>query len=244
MLQDGARNGLEIVVRSKRFASHAGDTLDVLGEISLNLAPGSITAILGPSGCGKTTFLRILAGLDTAFEGQVIVPKTAIGMVFQEPRLLPWRSIIDNIQIAAPLASKSLIDNLCARMGIEAHVDMYPGQLSLGLARRASIARALAATPELILLDEPFASLDRERTESLRKDIVDTLTNAGITAVIVSHDPYDAICMADRILVLGQSPAIIVEDISIETPRELITSESIKKILYRLQGKPGQEPME
>ena len=145
----------------KFYRGASGGELHVLGELALTLEAGEVAALVGPSGCGKTTLLRIVAGLERDYEGTVSLPAHGtLGMVFQEPRLLPWRTVEQNVRLAAPKAADATLDALFATLGLTAHRAHYPGELSLGLARRVALARAFAVEPDLLLLDEPFVSLD------------------------------------------------------------------------------------
>src|SRR5215831_10587825 len=157
----GVRNRLDVAIKRKSFVAASGGNHRVLGELSFSLGAGEVAALVGPSGCGKTTLLRINAGLDRDYDGSVALPAHGtLGMVFQEPRLLPWRTVEQNVRLAAPAATDASLDALFATLGLAAHRDHYPGELSLGLARRVALARAFAVEPDLLLLDEPFVSLD------------------------------------------------------------------------------------
>src|SRR5262245_42947921 len=134
----GAHNRLDVSIKQKSFRAASGGQLKVLGELGFSLAGGEVAALVGPSGCGKTTLLRIVAGLDRDFDGSVALPAHGtLGMVFQEPRLLPWRTVEQNVRLAAPQATDAGLDALFQTLGLAAHRDHYPGELSLGLARRA-----------------------------------------------------------------------------------------------------------
>jgi NitT/TauT family transport system ATP-binding protein len=147
---------LEVSVKHKAFSAATGGTLRVIDGLTFSLGKGEVGALVGPSGCGKTTLLRIIAGLDPDYEGSVGLPDHGrLGMVFQEPRLLPWRTLEQNVRLAAPDATDSDLDALFATLGLSAHRHHYPGELSLGLARRVALARAFAVHPDLLLLDEP-----------------------------------------------------------------------------------------
>src|SRR5215831_3819059 len=151
---------LEVSIRHKSYHGASGGELNVINGLTLALAYGEVGALVGPSGCGKTTLLRIIAGLDPDFEGSVQLPEPGkLGMVFQEPRLLPWRTVEQNVRLAAPEVTAAGLDTLFQTLGLKAHRNHYPGELSLGLARRVALARAFAVEPDLLLLDEPFVSL-------------------------------------------------------------------------------------
>jgi ABC-type nitrate/sulfonate/bicarbonate transport system ATPase subunit len=175
-----------------------------LGELAFGLKSGEVVALVGPSGCGKTTLLRIILGLDHDFQGRVALPAAGrLGMVFQEPRLLAWRTVEQNVRLAAPRMSDDELAALFEMLELTAHRNHYPGELSLGLARRVALARAFAVDPDLLLLDEPFVSLDAELA----------------LALLVTHNLDEAIGLADRLLFLSPSPARILAEIPVVSPR-------------------------
>ena len=191
--------------------------------MAFSLPAGAFGALIGPSGSGKTTTLRIIAGLDPAFEGAVSRPgQGRLGIVFQEPRLLPWRTVEDNVRIAMQAAGVEPGEEepLYAMLGLAQHRDRYPGELSLGLARRASIARAFAVRPDLLLLDEPFVSLDSETATRLRGELATLHARTHPTTLLVTHDLDEALLLADVVFVLGGEPGRIVATMPIPTPRE------------------------
>ena len=192
----------------------------MLGELAFSLGNGEVAALVGPSGCGKTTLLRIIAGLDSDFEGSVALPAHGmLGMVFQEPRLLPWRTVEQNVRLAAPQATDAALGTLFQALGLTAHRDHYPGELSLGLARRVALARAFAVEPDLLLLDEPFVSLDDALAARLRDELADLVNRRPITTLLVTHNVDEAIELADRLLLLSSSPARILADVPVARPR-------------------------
>lgn len=203
---------MKVSITSKSF----GET-PILGAIDFTIAPGSAVALLGPSGIGKTTLLRIIAGLDHDFTGTIAMPKS-IGMVFQEPRLLPWATVLANVEIADDIGAARARHFLDA-VGLAQAADFYPRQLSLGMARRVSLARALSVEPPLLILDEPFASLDETAATTMRDLVIATAEAAKLTLLIVTHDPEEAVAIADRILILSGRPATITADLSIDKPR-------------------------
>jgi NitT/TauT family transport system ATP-binding protein len=203
----------------------------VLGELNFSLANGEVAALVGPSGCGKTTLLRIIAGLDRDYQGAVRLPDHCrLGMVFQEPRLLPWRSVEANVRLAAPEATDATLDALFQTLGLSSHRGHYPGELSLGLARRVALARAFAVAPDLLVLDEPFVSLDAALAERLRSELVELVTRRPVTTLLVTHDVDEAIGLADRLLVMSASPARIVAEVPVARPRGGHTAEEIAAI--------------
>ena len=222
---------LEVCIEQKFYRAASGENLHVLGGLKFALGSGEVAALVGPSGCGKTTLLRIIAGLDRDYEGSVRLPDHCrLGMVFQEPRLLPWRSVEANVRLAAPAATAAALDTLFRTLGLAAHRSHYPGELSLGLARRVALARAFAVEPDLLVLDEPFVSLDAALAERLRTELVELVTRRPVTTLLVTHDVEEAIGLADRLLVMSASPARIVAEVPVIRPRGTHSAEEIATI--------------
>jgi NitT/TauT family transport system ATP-binding protein len=203
---------LELRIDAKSYLSADGTPVDVVRDLQLRLEAGSFGALIGPSGCGKTTILRIAAGLDADFRGELRAPGAGrLGMVFQEPRLLPWRTVEDNIRLALP-ADQADVDltDLVGTLGLDSHLTRYPGELSLGLARRVAIARAFAVNPDFLLLDEPFVSLDEAVAGRLRGELVALTTRTRVTTLFVTHDLEEAVQLADRLFFLCDRPTRII----------------------------------
>jgi NitT/TauT family transport system ATP-binding protein len=216
----GVRDRLDVAIKRKAFRAASGGTLHVLGELAFGLAHGEVAAVVGPSGCGKTTLLRIIAGLDGDFDGAVALPAHGtLGMVFQEPRLLPWRTVEQNVRLAAPRAGDAAIEALFQTLGLAAHRRHYPGELSLGLARRVALARAFAVEPDLLLLDEPFVSLDQALASRLREELAELVNRRPVTTLLVTHDVEEAIGLADRLVLLSASPARVLAEVPVPRPR-------------------------
>jgi sulfonate transport system ATP-binding protein len=214
---------LEVSIARKALRTASGQTRVVLHDVAFSLRKGEICAVLGPSGCGKTILLRIISGLDNDFEGWVRLPSPQkIGMVFQEPRLLPWRSVVQNLRLVGS-ASENDLAEIVAALHLSQHLDHFPGELSLGLARRVAIARAFAVKPDLLLLDEPFVSLDASLAAQLRDELLALVLKRKATTIIVTHAVEEAISLADRIIVLSAAPGRILADRTIETPRGPMT---------------------
>jgi sulfonate transport system ATP-binding protein len=214
---------LEVSVARKALRTASGDARVVLHDVAFDLRKGEICALLGPSGCGKTTLLRIISGLDSDFEGRIVLPSPhKIGMVFQEPRLLPWRSVAQNLRLGGSSSENDLAE-IVAALRLSKHLDHFPGELSLGLARRVAIARAFAVKPDLLLLDEPFVSLDATLAAQLREELLALVLKRKATTLIVTHSVEEAISLADRIIVLSAPPGRLIADRTIGAPREALT---------------------
>jgi ABC-type nitrate/sulfonate/bicarbonate transport system ATPase subunit len=237
----GARGQLDINIKQKSFRTASGGKLQVLGELAFSLSSGEVAALVGPSGCGKTTLLRIVAGLDRDFEGGVALPAHGtLGMVFQEPRLLPWRTVEQNVRLAAPRATDAGLDTLFQVLGLKAHRDHYPGELSLGLARRVALARAFAVEPDLLLLDEPFVSLDDALAARLREELAELVNRRPVTTLLVTHNVEEAVELADRLLLLSVSPARILADVPVARPRAAHTAAELAALRDKIAQRLSQ----
>jgi NitT/TauT family transport system ATP-binding protein len=185
---------------SKSFGQQA-----VLGGIDLKIKAGERIAVLGPSGIGKSTLLRVMAGLDRDFEGEIARP-ARIAYVFQEPTLLPWRSVAANLALTTG-AGDGEVEAALAAVGLSEHVAKYPGQLSLGQQRRAALARALCARPEVLFLDEPFASLDETLADEMRGLVARLIDDSDMAVVLATHARADALDLGARQMQLAGTPA-------------------------------------
>jgi len=232
----GAPGLLDVRIAKKRVANAAGRPVEILSNFAFRLEAGEVGALIGPSGCGKSTCMRIVAGLDLAFEGTVQRPSGQLGMVFQEPRLLPWRNVEDNIRLAAPHVTEAELEALLTPLGLAEHRAHYPGELSLGLARRVALARAFAVAPSLLLLDEPFVSLDAPLARALEGELGALIAERSVTTVLITHDLGEAIRLADRIFVLSPRPAGVLGEIRIESPRIRIGAAEARSIERRVEA--------
>jgi ABC-type nitrate/sulfonate/bicarbonate transport system ATPase subunit len=212
---------LELRIDAKSYRSADGAPVEVVRDIKLRLEAGMFGALIGPSGCGKTTILKIAAGLDSDFRGERHAPGSArLGMVFQEPRLLAWRTVEQNIRLALPAERAGVdLNDLVEILGLGEHLARYPGELSLGLARRAAIARAFAIDPDFLLLDEPFVSLDEATADRLRNELVALTSRTRVTTLFVTHDLSEAVQLADRLFFLSERPARIILEKDLPPPR-------------------------
>lgn len=197
---------ISVDIRRKGFGGR-----QILRDIALEMGERDAVAILGPSGIGKSTLLRLIAGLDTDFEGTISRP-VRIGMVFQEPVLLPWRSAFENLTLVHSGLDREGALEWLARVGISDGAGLFPGQLSLGQQRRLALARALAGEPELLIMDEPFASLDEETADEMITLTQTLIADTGPALVLVTHSEVEARRLARRVLRLGGSPATLVQD--------------------------------
>jgi NitT/TauT family transport system ATP-binding protein len=193
-----------------------------LDKVSFSAEPGEFVCILGPSGCGKSTLLNILSGLDEHYDGSAFIhgrPVTKqtissarIGYVFQEPRLMPWRTVRANIEFALLAAGftraewKDRVERTLALVGLAEFADFYPLQLSGGMQQRASIARAFAVEPEILLMDEPFSALDELTARRLREQLLTIWGNFRSTVLFVTHNAFEATFLSDRILMMTKGP--------------------------------------
>ena len=234
----GVTSRFEIRVEEKTHVSADGTKIVAIRDFALDVKPESMTVLMGPSGCGKTTLLRIVAGLDGQFRGNISIPAdTRIGLMFQEPRLLPWRTVRQNIElVAAPSFTESDLDRLAQAVGITDMLPRYPQELSLGLARRVALARAFATKPDLLLLDEPFVSLDERTADRLRRLLLEVWQARPTTAILVTHNAREAIMLADQLILLAPRPAHVVAIETIAVPqseRDHATVEAIHADLLR-----------
>lgn len=210
----------------KTFDTAQG-VLSVLQGINLRIGHGEIVALLGPSGCGKSTLLRLIAGLERPTSGTVRLgdqPVTGVdprcAMVFQEPRLFPWKTIARNIAVGARHGRGAAApDELLGLVGLRGFADAYPHQLSGGMAQRAALARALIGRPAVLLLDEPFAALDAFTRMQMQDLLLSAWHAFQPTVVLVTHDIDEALFLADRIVILSQRPATVVETLTVPLRR-------------------------
>ena len=196
------------------------DSLKVLNDLSFHISSGEILGVVGPSGAGKTTILKLITGIITPDEGAVQVAEGAVGYVFQEPRLLPWRTALDNV--AVPLRARGM-DKAEARakaaqwldrVGLAGFEHYHPAELSGGMAQRVSVARALAVEPAILLMDEPFSNMDATLKASLMATVQQILKERKTTAVYVTHDLTEALQLADRIVEMTPEKTLRELDLS------------------------------
>ncbi|WP_051144338.1 ABC transporter ATP-binding protein [Nevskia ramosa] len=211
---------LVVDIRRKR---HPGKAKDTIGRLAFTAESGEFVAIVGPSGAGKTTMLKIIAGLDKDYEGGLdgAGDDARLGFVFQEPRLLPWLNVADNLRLVSPALSDAEIDAGLAKVGLANTAAEFPLHLSGGMQRRVALLRAFLVRPELLLLDEPFISLDAPTAESLYQVLAELRRDLLPTTLLVTHDLREALALADRVLFVSHSPAQLILDypIRLSQPR-------------------------
>lgn len=201
-------NAIELRGLTKAFREHV-----VFEKLSLQVQQGELVAILGPSGCGKTTILRCLAGLGKPDAGWFNVAGEA-AIVFQEPRLFGWLDVRGNVAFGARSnEERARIDGLLADVGLSSATHKLPKELSGGMAQRVALARALVRNPSVLLLDEPFAAVDALRRYELQRQLRSIVEARGLSALLVTHDVDEAVFLADRIFVLGGTPATIAVEL-------------------------------
>lgn len=188
----------------------------VLRDIDFVIEPRSFVVVTGPSGCGKSTLLNVIAGLDREFEGKIDLGpgEPTIGYIFQSPRLLPWRTVEENISLVLPPgdARHERVADLLGRVGLTSYASAYPERLSLGMQRRVALARGFVLEPDILLMDEPFVSLDDPTARDLRQLLIDLWHRRPTTVLFVTHDRLEAVMLGTRILRLSGPSATLVQD--------------------------------
>jgi NitT/TauT family transport system ATP-binding protein len=223
----------EIVCDSLSKIFGRGETqIEALCPLSLRFEAGRTTALLGPSGCGKSTLLRLIAGLETPSGGAVRIgtetpaevrARAGLAVAFQEASLLPWRSVAGNVGLALTLARRpadpGAVQRLLSLVGLDGFEGRRPAELSGGMRQRAAIARCLLTEPDLLLLDEPFGSVDEQTRLRLNLDLPRLWEARGTTTLLVTHSVSEAVLLADRIIVFSPRPGRVVSDIPVPLPR-------------------------
>ncbi|MEN8209110.1 MAG: ABC transporter ATP-binding protein [Candidatus Fermentibacteria bacterium] len=227
---------LKVTSLSKTYRESAGE-VHALGPVSFEIEAGEFLCFLGPTGCGKTTLLRAIAGLEKPDTGEVVIQsrpgggEPVIGYVFQQGALFPWMSIFANLEF--PLKAKKIIqdtrrervESMLDMMGLSSFASSYPHQLSGGMRQRAALARSLVMEPDLLLMDEPFSSLDMRTSQELQDNLRELLKRASTTVIFVTHNIEEAVYLAGKVLVLGHRPGRIVrrETIDLQDPRSRLS---------------------
>ena len=230
---------INIEIKNKSFPLKIKNTKRknlIFKNIILKIKKGEFISIFGPSGCGKTTLLNMISGLDKNFEGSIEAEKN-VSYMFQSPRLFPWLTAIDNIKFPIRKNSNSdkIANGLIKKVGLEKFKNQYPDKLSGGMQRRIALARAFASNPSVLLLDEPFISLDKKIANLLRKLLINLWKKNKPTVIFVSHDLDEAIELADRIFFLSSLPSKILLEykINLTRPRNINSKKfiSLKRLL-------------
>jgi len=208
----------------KEYLQPNGERLRVLENITFEIAKGMFSSLLGPSGCGKSTILNLIAKLDRHTSGDISVNGDKIGFVFQQPRLLNWRTVTDNV--ALPLerdnsdkrGRRELAVKYLGLVGLSGFENYYPLQLSGGMQQRVAIARALVIDPDILLMDEPFSGLDEFTARKLRQELIRIWRETGKTIVFVTHSISEAVFLSEQILIVSQKPATIFKRVTVDVP--------------------------
>ncbi|MGN1386475.1 MAG: ABC transporter ATP-binding protein [Bacillus sp. (in: firmicutes)] len=238
---------------NKDFQNGKKQILHVLDDINLTIEKGEFLSILGPSGCGKSTVLNLIAGLETATSGELLVEGRAIKgpgqdriVVFQESGLFPWMSVLDNVMYGLLLkkmskeeAKAKAIDGL-QMVHLGKFIHAFPHELSGGMKQRVAIARALVMDPDILLMDEPFAALDEQTRMVLHKELESIYLETGKTIIFITHNIREAVMLSDRIVLMGTRPGMIKKEFNVQAARPRVASDSVlvdleNKILNELE---------
>jgi NitT/TauT family transport system ATP-binding protein len=235
------RTAVSVRGAEKVFSLSRGKSLQALAEVDIEIQEGEFVAIIGPSGCGKSTVLRLAAGLDSPTSGSVeifgaepreLAKQHRLGVAFQEHALLPWASVRSNIALPYKVAGRKVddarVDGLIELVGLKGFEKARPKQLSGGMRQRVSIARALALSPDLLLLDEPFGALDAVTRRRMNSELARIWGEEKITTILVTHDVDEALILADRVIVMTGRPGRVrtVKNVDFQRPRDAATSRS------------------
>jgi NitT/TauT family transport system ATP-binding protein len=234
----------------KRFETPDG-VLTAVDSVSLTVAPGEFVGVIGPSGCGKSTLFNIIGGLIDGYEGAVKVagervrgPHAAIGMIFQEESTFPWRNVLDNVAFPLEIAGLPKAErydrarHFVKLVGLDGFERRYPAELSGGMRQRVSMARTLAAQPKILLMDEPFASLDEQTRLLLGDKVLQIQQQLKQTTLLITHNITEAVQLSDRILVMTYRPGKVKRIVDIKLPRprssEIVSSEAFGRYVAQI----------
>lgn len=225
---------LNVAIKNKHYVNRKTIDSDnvankniVLSQVNFSVVRGEFVAVIGPSGCGKTTLLNMISDIEGCDEQSVTYPNNdedklaeyRLGYIFQQPRLMPWLTVRENIELVLCSDQYDQTDELLSQVGLTGKGEYFPSQLSGGMQRRVSIARAFAINPQLLLLDEPFNSLDAPTANRLRQLLMALCKQRGTTVVFVTHDLQEAIYLADRIIFMSDSPGSIIHECTVDIPK-------------------------
>ena len=265
--EESAITSISVTALSHRYDSDTG-SLEVLRDVSLDVAPSEFVSLIGPSGCGKTTLLRAIGGLTDATYGSIALSgmqpgelrqRKGIGFVSQDAALLPWRTALENVRLPFQLnadstksASLATAEQTLNAVGLADFAKYYPHQLSGGMRQRVAFARALAISPGLLLMDEPLSALDEMTREEMRYELLSLWERQRPTVIFVTHSIPEAVALSDRVVVLSARPGQVVDDITIDLPRprlqEVERSDRFLEYTYKVKdalssGIPAATPI-
>jgi len=224
---------LELIGIRKTFVDEKqGKETSAIAHIDLQIEEGQFISIVGPSGCGKSTLLRIISGLEKSFEGEVLLdgqkilkPEHEVGLVFQQYALFPWRTMCENIEAGLEIVGmgkvkrRTIAEEYIRLFGMNGFADQYPSQLSGGMQQRVAIARTLIMNPKVVLMDEPFGSLDSQTRNDMQEFLMDLWQKRNVTIIFVTHNVDEAVFLSDRIVVLSKRPARVLRIFEFDSPR-------------------------
>ncbi len=221
------KDELDVILNVENL-SKSFEKLKVLENISFKLQRNMSIAFLGPSGCGKTTMIRIITNLDKDYKGKIERNYSKVGYVFQEPRLIPWKSVLENLKFVCENEEKIL--DVLRVMKVDKYASYLPAKLSGGMRQRVNLARALVIDPEILFLDEPFASLDIHTKIDIINDLNKRREDKRCSMVIVTHDIKEALLLADKIILLSDKPSTVIgEFVTADVPK-IINDETFQKL--------------
>jgi NitT/TauT family transport system ATP-binding protein len=241
----------------KRFETQDG-ILTAVDQVSFTVAPGEFVSLIGPSGCGKSTLFNVIGGLVDGYQGSVSVagervagPHAAIGMIFQEESTFPWRTVLDNVAFPLELAGLPKAErhararHFVELVGLDGFERRYPAELSGGMRQRVSMARTLAASPKILLMDEPFAALDEQTRLLLGDKVLQIQQELKQTTLLITHNITEAVQLSDRVLVMTYRPGRLKRAVSIDLPRprtsEIVSSEAFGRYVAQIWGDLREE---
>ncbi|MCO5066325.1 MAG: ABC transporter ATP-binding protein [Rhizobiaceae bacterium] len=245
-MTNAARAQLELRDVVYGYTSRSRERLQIFDRLSLDVADGEFVSIVGPSGCGKSTMLRLVMGLQRTDAGTISVggkmvtgPSSSAGMVFQQDALLPWRTALGNVCLGIEDSlprNRARAQALAAlkQVGLEKFCDSYPHQLSGGMRQRVNLARALALSPQIVLMDEPFAALDMMTRERMQEHLIEVWERDQKTVLFVTHQLEEAVFLSDRVIILGPASTGIVADIKVDIPRPRTAISKRSEAYHRL----------